>query len=113
VPEATAVPFLDAVAAAGVADVLAWEPGAHEVDACGGLPANGGDVAEVRDVRVVVGEDRRGAGIGVGYPGELATEHLLYGRVEAAVSGAHGADSQGVHAAVSHLFAVFSVMPMR
>jgi hypothetical protein len=94
VPEATAVPFLDAFAAAGVTEVLAGEPGADEVDACGVLPADGGDVAEVRHARVAMCEDLGRVGVEFGVPGDLTAEHLLHGHVKTAIAGAHRADPE-------------------
>ena len=70
------------------AEWLARITGGEDVDGFDLPPVDGGDVAEVGDGRVVVGEDRGGAGVAVGHPCQLAAEDVLYGTVEAAVAGA-------------------------
>jgi hypothetical protein len=77
---------------AGDAERLAWVAAAQDIHGRDGGPVGDGDVAEVGHVGVVVGEDRGGARVGVGDPCEVSAEYLLYGHVEAAVSGAQAAD---------------------
>lgn len=85
----------DPGAAAGVTDVLAGEPGGEDVDRRDGGPVHGRDVSEVGDVRPVVGEDRGGAGVGVGDPGQFHVQHGGDGHAEAFVAGAEGAEAEG------------------
>jgi hypothetical protein len=82
---------------AGVGEGLAGVAAAEDVDGFDGGPVDGGDVAEVGDLRPVVGEDLVGAGVDVGDPCGGAAEHGLYGGVESAVAGADGADPQAGH----------------
>jgi hypothetical protein len=71
---------------------LTREAGGEHAHPRHGRPADGGDVAEVGDVRPVAGEDAAGARVGLGVPGHGAAEHLLYGEFQAAVAGAQRAD---------------------
>lgn len=73
-------------------DVLAGEPAAQHVDRFDLVPADGGDVAEVRRVGPVMGED---AGDGLVEFGELdraAAGGVLDGEVQASVPGEQGPD---------------------
>ncbi|GAA5056324.1 hypothetical protein GCM10023336_28960 [Streptomyces similanensis] len=81
---------------AGEAERLARVAADQDIDGLHGGPVDGGQVAEVGGVGVVVGEDARRAGVGVGHPREGPAEHLLYGHVQPAVSGAQGPDAGAV-----------------
>jgi hypothetical protein len=95
VPEATARPFGDALALAGVTQVLAGESGGEDVDGLDGGPVGGGDVVVVGDVGPVVGEDQRGVAVVLAEPGGFGVEDGGDGELEAAVAGAEGADARG------------------
>jgi hypothetical protein len=99
VPQATAVAFLDAFAAAGVADVLAGESGGEHVDRLDLGPVDGGDVAVVGDIGPVVFEDASGVlvavvGVVLAVPRDRAAEHVHDAQVEAAIAGAQAADAK-------------------
>jgi hypothetical protein len=69
----------------GCAERLTWiAPGEH-VHGFDGGPVDGGDVAQVGDVGVTVGEDPGGAGVDLGVPGDGAADHGWHALLEAAV----------------------------
>ncbi len=59
---------------------------ADEVDGFNLAPIDCRDVAEVRHIRVAVGEQPDRCGLNVGMPGDRPPEHLLNTNVEAAVN---------------------------
>lgn len=67
-------------------DVLAGKSSAQDLDGLDLAPADGGDVAEVRGVGPVVGEDAGDGLVDLGEPDRLAADDVLDGEVETAVS---------------------------
>ena len=74
-----------AAALAGVTEWLTRVAARQHVHGLHLGPVDFSDVAEVRHVRVVVGENRDGSRLNVGHPGERAAQRGLNGHVEAAV----------------------------
>ncbi len=68
-------------------DVLAGEATAEHVNRLDRTPVDGGDVAEVRGVGPVVGEDSGDGLVDFGEPDSAGVEDLLSGEVESAVAG--------------------------
>jgi len=87
VPQAGAGAAADAGAATSEGHVLAGKPTSQHVDGFDPGPVGGGDVTEVRHVRVVVGEDPGRGRVYLAVPGDPAAEDLADGHVEAAVAG--------------------------
>jgi len=71
--------------------VLAGEAAAEDVYPGCVLPVDGGDVAEVRDIGPVVGEDAGDGFVDLGVPDGLGVEDVLDGEVEATVAAEQGA----------------------
>src|SRR5690625_1481272 len=67
--------------------VLTGEPAAEDVHWWHSAPVDGGDVAEVRGVWPVAGEDAGDGSVYLGEPGGLGVEDVLDGEVESAVPG--------------------------
>jgi hypothetical protein len=64
-----------------VGERLARVAGRHDLDARPGVPVDVLEVAEVRDVRVAVGEDPVGTGVDVGDGDEFSVEDVFGGVV--------------------------------
>lgn len=75
-------------------DVLAGEPSAEHIDRLDGAPVDGGDVAEVRGVGPVVGEDAGDRLVDFREPDRAGLEDFLDGEVEPAVAGEQRPDPQ-------------------
>jgi hypothetical protein len=93
-PDAGAVAVAESGTLAGEGDVLAGEAHGEDIDGRHLGEVDGGDVAEVRDVGVVVGQDRRRAGVRVGDPGQRSADDGLDGGVEPGVAAAERADAR-------------------
>jgi len=74
--------------------VLAGEPAAEDVHRWHGVPVDGGDVAEVRGVWPVVGEDAGDGFVDLREPDRASTKDFLDGEVEPAVAREHRPDTQ-------------------
>jgi hypothetical protein len=85
VPQAGAVAGAEPGAAAGGGQVLAGEPACEDVHRFDLGPVDGGDVTEVRDAGVAVGEDFRRGGVDLGVPGDVAADDSLDALLETAV----------------------------
>jgi hypothetical protein len=82
---------VDALSFACAGHGLAREPCCEDVDRVVG-PGEGGEVAVVRHLRVVVGEDAGRVVVVLTVPHHVSAEDVLDGLLEAAVPGAEGAD---------------------
>ncbi len=67
--------------------VLAWEAAAQHIDRGYVAPGDGGDVAQVRGVGPVVGEDAGDVFVVLGEPDRLGIQGVFDGEVEPSVPG--------------------------
>jgi len=74
-------------------DVLAGESAAEHIDRLDGAPVDRGNVAEVRVIGPVVGEDTADRLVDFREPNGASVEDLLDGEVEPAVPGEQRPDS--------------------
>jgi len=86
-PEAGAGAGCEAGASAGDRYVLTGESTTEHIDGFDVAPVDGGDVAEVRGVRPVVGEDAGDGLVDFGEPDRLRHEGVFDSEVEPAVPG--------------------------
>jgi hypothetical protein len=73
---------------------LAGEPAAEDVHRWHRVPVDGGDVAEIRGVGPVVGEDARDGFVDLREPDRSGSEDFLNGEVESAVTREQRPDTQ-------------------
>ena len=66
----------------GGGNVGAGEPAAQDVDGFHRAPVDLGDVAQVRCVRVVVGQHLGGGRVHFAVPHHLTAEHLLHSHIQ-------------------------------
>jgi hypothetical protein len=86
-PQSGAGAGAEALAGASVGHVLAGEPAGEDVHGFDLGPVDGGDVAEVGDVGVAVGEDPARPGVDLGHPCGAAAEDGLGAELKASVPG--------------------------
>jgi hypothetical protein len=92
----------NAGSSAGEADVLARKASAQYVNLLDRRPIECADVAEVRDVRMVLPKKLAHVAVVVGHPDEPGAEHFLHGHVQAAVAGAERAEPKAVRLGCPH-----------
>jgi len=66
---------------------LAREPAAEDVHRWDGVPVDSGDVAEVRRIGPVMGEDTRDGFVDLGEPYRAGVEDFFDGEIEPAIAG--------------------------
>lgn len=93
-PEAGTSTGREAGALAHRGHVLAGEPAAEHIHWLDVVPVDGADVAQVRGVGPMVGEDAGDVLVVLGEPDRLGVEDVLNGEVEPAVPGEERADSE-------------------
>lgn len=74
-------------------DILTGEPAAENIHRRHGAPVNGGDIAEVRGILPMVGEDTL-HGADLGEPHRAGMEYVLDGEIEAPIAGEQRPDTQ-------------------
>jgi hypothetical protein len=87
---------------AGTAHGRAGEPRAHNVHGVNVGPVDRGDVAQVGDVRVVVGEHFGRPLVVLGVPGDVGPEDVGDAHLEAPVAGAERTDHWGLGTSCGH-----------
>jgi hypothetical protein len=80
-PDSGPVSLPQAGPRSGAGHVLAGKASGEDVRAPDRGPVGGRDVAQVRHIRKMVGEDLARAGVDVCHPCELAAEHVMHGQV--------------------------------
>lgn len=91
-PQVTFV--LRALASTGGTEWLARPARRQHVDRLHLRPVDGGHVAEVGHVGVVVGQHRAGARVDVGHPSEFAAKQLAHRHVQAAIAAEQRSDAR-------------------